>query len=641
MLEKKGIPYQTKRPVNILDLPVVQHFRELLKYLNEESQRPFSGEHRLFRLLHAAFFGLAPLDLARMALASQSGPDTQGEKPEPSTDQSRYVKAGDKSGRAVFWRELLGDPGKVESLHLFDYQKIINIGNKTNQWIADTCNLPLPQLIERLYTQSGLLAWALGQPDKIRYLQVLNTFMDFVQSETARTPRFSLTRLLELLDSMDDNKLSLPLRQAVQGTPIPNPESLKSSGVQLLTAHAAKGLEFAHVFMIDCTDDAWEKNNGGSRGQFAFPPTLTLSGEEDALEARRRLFYVAMTRAKRHLHISHACVGEDGKALQRTQFADETGLPVFDAAVSHELLVETQALLLLEPAKPVITLPEPALTDELLARFSLNISALNRYVRCPLAFYYEDILKIPGATGESAAFGTAMHAALQQFTLKMKADKKQQWPSPESLMRLFAAEMERHRGYFSEHNYAQRLALGKDYLRRIHLEQVPFWRRRAIVERRIDRVELGGVPLTGAIDKIEWLDNGTIRIVDYKTGAPDPKKTAPPDEKQPHGGDYWRQLAFYKILLENARIYPEPVGKTAISWLEPDKRGAFPVAEVAFSGEEIRFMENLIREVYSKIQNRNFDTGCGKEDCSWCRMHRDRTAADVPERGDEEGLDDA
>jgi DNA helicase-2/ATP-dependent DNA helicase PcrA len=121
----------------------------------------------------------------------------------------------------------------------------------------------------------------------------------------------------------------------------------------------------------------------------------------------------------------------------------------------------------------------------------------------------------------------------------------------------------------------------------------------------------------------------------------DPKKTAPPDDKQPNGGDYWRQLAFYKILLENARIYPELVGKTAVSWLEPDRRGAFTTTEVSFSGEEIRVVENLIQEVYGKIQNREFTVGCGKEECPWCRMHRDRSMAEVLERGAEEGLDDA
>lgn len=627
LLEKKGIPCQTKRPVNILDLPVMMQLRELLKYLHEESQKPFSGEPRLFRLLHAAFFGLAPLDLAKMAFACRSGQQTT---PGNADTQARYIRVGESGRPQVFWREVLNDPAFGGSLQLSDPQKMTETGEKMNRWIADAHNLPLPHLIERLYTQSGLLAWAIGHTDKIRHLQVLNTLMDFVQSEAARNPRFSLSRLLDLLDSMDDNDLPLPLRQPVQTT----------EGVQFLTAHSAKGLEFEYVFMIDCVDDAWEKNNGGNRGQFTLPPTLTLSGEEDALEARRRLFYVAMTRAKRRLYISHAGRAEDGKALTQTRFLDETGLQRTEIAVDRDLLLETQTLLLLEPAKPVITLPEPLLVGELLAHFSLNISALNRYLRCPLAFYYEDVLSIPGATSEAAAFGTAMHGALQQFTLKMKADKKQQWPSPEQLMRLFTAEMERQRGYFSEHNYSQRLGLGKDYLRRIHLEQVPFWRRRSIVERRIDRVELDGVPLTGVIDKIEWFDNGTIRIVDYKTGAPDLKKTAPPDEKQPYGGDYWRQLAFYKILLENARIYPESVGKTAVSWLEPDKRGVFPVVEINFTGEEIHLVEQIIREVYGKIRNREFTVGCGKDDCDWCRIHRDRTVVEGLRKGEEEGLDD-
>ena len=626
LLEKKDIPYQTKRPVNILDLPVIQQCRELLKYLHEESVRPYSGEHRLFRLLHVAFLGLDAGDLGKIAFACQAGRSEASD----AERRERYARTGSMTGQKVFWRVALRDASFTESLQLHDAARINDIGRKIDRWIADLHNLPVPQFIERLYTQSGLLSWALGHSDKVWLLQVLHTFMDFVLSEAARHPRFPLSRLLDLLDSMDDNGLPLPLQQPVQ----------RMAGVQLLTAHAAKGLEFEHVFLFDCTDSAWEKNTGGNRARFVLPPTLTLSGEEDALEARRRLFYVAMTRARQHLHISNARLGEDGKALTQTQFADETGLTPVDTPVDPEALLEAQALLLLEPAHAHVTLPEPALLDELLAEFSLSISALNRYLRCPLAFYYEDVLKIPGAVSEAAAFGTAMHGALQQFLLKMKSHKKMQWPAPESLLRGFAAEMERQRGYFSENSFAQRLALGKDYLRRIHVEQVPFWRKRAIAERRIDRVELDGVPLTGVLDKIEWLDNNTLRIVDYKTGMPAAQKTAPPDAQQPLGGEYWRQLAFYKILLDNARIYPEPVGKTAVSWLEPDKRGAFPITEINFSAADIHFVENLIRETYANIRNRVFTTGCGREDCDWCRMHRwNEAPADGFERV-EDGLDD-
>ncbi|MEQ1746184.1 MAG: PD-(D/E)XK nuclease family protein [Saprospiraceae bacterium] len=430
---------------------------------------------------------------------------------------------------------------------------------------------------------------------------------------------------------MDENRLTLPLQQAVQSGP----------GVQLLTAHAAKGLEFRHVFLFDCTEDAWEKNTGGNNKRFALPPILQPTAEEDALEARRRLFYVAVTRAKRHLHISFARAGDDGRALAQSMFVAETGLPVELRDVPQITLLEVQVQLLLAQEPPFVALPEPVVFDTLLADFSLSITALNRYLRCPLAFYYEDFLKIPGATSEAAAYGVAMHGALQQFLLKMKSDKKLRFPSAETLVRLFGAEMERQRGHFSENNFAQRLALGRDNLRRLHTEQVPYWRKRAIAERQVDRVELDGVPLTGVLDKIEWLDNGTLRVVDYKTGTPDRQKTDPPSEKQPHGGDYWRQMAFYRILLENARIYPEAVGKTVVQWLEPDKRGVVPATELTHTGEQIRLVEGLIRDTWAKVRAAKFSPGCDLPDCPWCRMHRWKEA---PEEGfgraREEGLDD-
>jgi DNA helicase-2/ATP-dependent DNA helicase PcrA len=625
MLEKKGIPFQTKRPVNILDLPVVQHFRALLCYLQEESVRPFSGEFRLFKLFHASFWGLSELDLAKLALASRSKPD----QPEKVPEESEAIEPAPARSKKP-WRELLSDTPQLESLQLSDIQAFQKLGAQLNCWISDVHNLPLPQLIERLYGQTGLLQWALTQADKAWYLQVLHTFMAFVRQETMRNPRCTLARILELLDSMDDNKLALSLNQSAQ--PI--------QGVQLLTAHAAKGLEFGYVFMLDCTEDTWDKNAAGNRGRFYLPETLTRSGEEDALEARRRLFYVAMTRAKYQLHISHARSDDAGKSLIQSQFIAETGLPVAEQELPYPALLEAQTLLLLDAPQPVIRMPETALLDAILENFTLSITALNRYLRCPLAFYYEDVLKVPGAPSEAAAFGQAMHATFQQFLQKMKSHPKYEWPTLEVLSKLFEQELERQGGYFSTESFAQRLALGKDYLRRILLEQVPYWRKRAIAERNIDHVEINGVPMSGVLDKIEWLDGAKLRIVDYKTGAPDPKKTEPPSEHQPYGGEYWRQLAFYQLLLEHARLYPETVGKTAISWLAPDKRGAFPMTELSFSQENLHFVEELIQKVYKKIMARQFDTGCGKKDCSWCQMHQERAVLEVLNRNVEEDLDD-
>lgn len=604
LLEKKGIPFVTRKPVNVLELPMIRQFLELLRYLHEESARPFSGEHRLFRLLHAAWWQAPTLDLARLAARI-------------SQENSH-------------WRAVLADSRQMAGLNPESVPILTAIAAKMEQWIADSANMALPLLIERLYAQSGLLQWALSQPDKIWWVQVLGTFLDFVQTEALRDPTLSAGKLLEVIDSMGDNLVSLPLSQPLRG----------GDGIQLLTAHSAKGLEFRHVFMIDCTAESWEPGARINAGRFALPDTLTLSGEEDALEARRRLFYVAATRARQQLQISFSTTGPDGKELMQARFVDETGLPKIPTEVAQEAVLEAQTLLLLEPEKPVVTLPEKALLDDLLQHFTLSITALNRYIRCPLAFYYEDLLGVPYAMSEAAAFGEAMHETLRQFFLKIKQEKPDKAPGEEALVKMFGKEMDRRRALFSGPSYEQRLSLGRNWLRRYWAEQIPAWTRRAVVERRIDRVELDGIPLTGVLDKIEWLHNGTIRVVDYKTGTPTPAKLAAPSEKQPEGGDYWRQLAFYKLLLDNARLYAESVGSGAIAWLEPDKKGAFSVAELRFSAEDVHFMETLVKETWGKIQARQFDTGCGQDDCNWCRMHLDnQPLCDLPAR-QEEALDD-
>ncbi|HLP94525.1 MAG TPA: ATP-dependent DNA helicase, partial [Saprospiraceae bacterium] len=625
LLGKKGIPFQTKKPQNILELPLIRHIRSLLSYIAEESRQPFSGEYRLFQLLHAGFWDLPGLDLAKIALTAQIA-DPLSEEVQPE----KYRQRGKKERSNLPWRILLTDPVALEQLSLEQPQKCIQVGKKLNDWITDAANCSLSQLLEKIYSGAGIIQWAIQQPDKAWLLQVLHTFSQFVQSELLRYPALSLPRLLDLLNSMEDNRLPLPLSQSAQ----------VASGVQLLTAHAAKGLEFSYVFMLDCTEDAWDKNAGGNRGRFYLPDNLTRSAEEDALEARRRLFYVAMTRARTHLSLSYAQADDAGKTLTQSRFLAETSLPHLDMPLRESVLLEAQILLMLEPAKPVIQLPEEVILQSMLDGFTLSVTAFNRYLRCPLAFYYEDVLRVPAATSESAAYGLAMHSTLQQFLLRMKSHPKMEWPSWEVLQKLFQDALEHQRGFFSESAFVQRLALGKDYLRRMHVEQVPYWRKRAISERNIEGVSIEGLPVKGVLDKIEWFDQQSIRIVDYKTGVPDMRKTMAPSAEHPLGGDYWRQLAFYQMLLEHSKYYPERVRNTAIIWLEPDKKGSFPVTEISYTADELQLVLTSMKQVYRQILAFEFREGCGKPDCVWCKMVREKQGIDPLERYLEADLDD-
>jgi len=81
----------------------------------------------------------------------------------------------------------------------------------------------------------------------------------------------------------------------------------EQNGIQLMTMHGAKGLEFDTVFIIAANED--------------IVPYKKAETEED-IEEERRLFYVAMTRAKKRLIISYS-KERNGKRLERSRFVNE------------------------------------------------------------------------------------------------------------------------------------------------------------------------------------------------------------------------------------------------------------------------------------------------------------------------------
>jgi len=77
--------------------------------------------------------------------------------------------------------------------------------------------------------------------------------------------------------------------------------------VNVLTVHKAKGLEFEAVFMVSLVADRFPGRE--RREKIPFPEELlkeSLPPEDSYLEEERRLFYVAMTRAKKFLYLTWA-----------------------------------------------------------------------------------------------------------------------------------------------------------------------------------------------------------------------------------------------------------------------------------------------------------------------------------------------
>ncbi len=589
LFEKQKIPYQTKRRVNILDLPMIQNLRLLLEYIHLEYNNIYKGEHLLFQILNLNFLETKPADIIKV---------------------SRYIA---QQKEAVLWRDVIADETVLSSLNLENAEPFQRFSQLSTSIIYEYRNLPLISILERLINRSGLLRYLLTQAEKSWYLQVLNTFLNFVKIEIDRKPRMKLRGLLEVLQKMDANRIAIAIEKIVE----------VEEGVHLVTAHSAKGLEYDCVFVIDGVKDYWEPGKK-SPFQFALPDTLTFSGEEDALEARRRLFYVAMTRAKEYLYISYSQTNNVNKPLQQTQFIDEIiagyDIEVEEREVDATYLVDSLETLLLETEAPAIAPLEKALVTDLLKDFKLSVSTFNRYLQCPLTFYYESVLKIPSINSEAAAYGTAMHYALMILFEKMRRSETKEFPALKHVLGYFNTEMKRQIGYFTDSEYERRLALGRANLSTIYTEHLPHWHKETKAELSIRNTTIEGVPVVGTVDKIEYFKNHKAHIVDYKTGSHTGSKLSKPTKQNPHGGHYWRQLVFYKLLVESQQLEQTIVQSGEIFYMDPGPNGKLASKKINITSKDAALVKDLVTEVYQKIQAQDFYTGCGKPRCTWCNF---------------------
>lgn len=589
LLEREKIPLSIKQKVDILQLPLIRNLVNLLRYIYEEFETPDSSEALLYEILHYEFFHISPRDIARI---------------------NRHCREG-KQRKA--WREVLGSRETLFRLNLETASAISAFEENLDHWIKNLQNETIQTLFEKILTRGGILSWVLNQPDKIWYLQVITTFFDFIKDESAKSKFLTLKELLNALDLMYANGIAIPLNKNI----------FSEKGVNFLTAHGSKGLEFKKVFLIGATASAWDKSV--SRGMFRFPDTLIPNDEEERREDERRLFYVAMTRARESLVISYAREKASGKEEEESRFVAELtdGGKVVKktATVTVEELQQYQVLLMLENPVPEIRFLDEDFLREELKDYRMSVTHLNKYLRCPLAFYFENVLKVPTARNESMGFGSAVHYALFQLFLQMQQTQNREFPSQEEFLGFFEQGMKMYHSHFTQKEYERKMEYGRQILPLYYENHVADWNKVTKPEYRITHCQVAGVPITGALDKIEF-DHKSVNVVDYKTGKPENgrKKLQKPSEREPLGGEYWRQLVFYKLLLDNDKSSNYTMVSGEIDFIQPDQKNEFVKAKIVVNPEDTAFVTEQIKTVYKSIMNLEFTQGCGEKDCGWCNF---------------------
>jgi DNA helicase-2/ATP-dependent DNA helicase PcrA len=232
------------------------------------------------------------------------------------------------------------------------------------------------------------------------------------------------------------------------------------------------------------------------------------------------------------------------------------------------------------------------------------------------------LLRIPSGKNEATEFGSAVHYALERFFLRMK--DSQIFPPVEILLDDFSWYMRRHRENFTKESFARRMEQGAIIIPAYYHQYIQSWNKTVLVELNIRGVTVQGVPVKGKIDKLEFTGNN-VNVVDYKTGNVDnaQKKLLAPNEKQPNGGDYWRQAVFYKLLLDGYGQKKWNVTSSEFDFIEPDSKNNFQKKKIMIEPADLTTVTHQLTHVWQRIQEKDFYKGCGKPECHWCNFVKD------------------
>lgn len=570
-LRQLGVPVRLEAGEDALREVVVQQFVRLLEFINDPIR-----DDVLAQVIHFDWLNLPALDVLKVI---------------------RF--AGVR--RVSLWL-VMDDAAALKEAGVAATEPWQQLVKMFAQWRVFQHNTSLQNFLQVVLQESGLLAYLLAPDTGPGVLQAMQRFLTEVKTLNSGQHSVTLGDFLLALRRLQQHGLAL----------MTAPWQVSLDAVRVMTAHKAKGLEFEHVFLLRVVDTQWGNNRSPRR--LPLPAGLVshdrvLGGDNN--EDERRLFYVALTRAKSTLTLSYARANDQGRPTVPSLFISELPVEVvMRVQVAEDFAAGQQRL-----AQGLVPLAPPG-SDEVKAwvtsqmeHYVMSVTHLNNYLTCPRMFYVRNVLRVPAARTVHQALGTAIHAALDSWL--RAAGPSKQW-----LIGSFGRNLRRE--VLADSEAKDVLDVGTKILSAYFDQYATSFNPRAVGEFNFAShgVRVGGAAVTGKIDKIEWLDEARTQanVVDYKTGQPDGKGAA----LKP-GGDYHRQLVFYQLLCDLSPRFPEQMVSGEIDFVQPNKKGVFVKKRIEVTQADLEELQQIISRVWQEIQALRFldpATWCGK--CEYC-----------------------
>jgi DNA helicase-2/ATP-dependent DNA helicase PcrA len=244
----------------------------------------------------------------------------------------------------------------------------------------------------------------------------------------------------------------------------------------------------------------------------------------------------------------------------------------------------------------------------------LSVTALNNYLTCPWQYFFVNLLRIPKAPTYYQYYGIAVHAALQKLAVVAESGR----PVDAKNAYTFFEESLKQQP-LSGADLVLLLEKGKKAIPGYVKARKEKFNQRGLAEFRV-KVLLGEIPLSGILDRVIFTEGGGVEVIDYKTRSPLSRNDILGLTKK-STGDYYRQLLFYRLLLNHYQKGRMRMELGTIDFVEPNKKGKYQHESFALGEKEVEALESLVKKVANEIQNLSFwNTRCKRPACEYCAL---------------------
>ncbi|MFA6301119.1 MAG: ATP-dependent DNA helicase [Candidatus Paceibacterota bacterium] len=572
------IPYTIFSKDKILDDPNIANLINILRVIYNPND-----DHHLGKVFFANFLKLDAYDSIKIL--------------------DKYKSLHKEEKKHVF--AILADKKILKDIDVKNPDAFLSFVKIIKELKIESNNQDFPDFFKIFLDRIGYLQYMIGSLDGRIQLVKLDKFLDEVKRQSETKKNYSLADFIYFVDSFI--KYNLDIKST-------DPEIIE--GVSLMTAHGSKGREFEHVYVINATRKSWESRTGGNS------ISLPIYQHDGDINDERRLFYVAMTRAKNSLNISFARTDNDGREHEESEFVKE-----IDGAYKKEENMKNFEEKNIEKLssfmnfeKRSASLFDPEYLRQLFFKRGLNVSALNNYLDCPKKYLYKNLIRIPDIYSPSLMFGSAVDFALNNFFEKSKKEAK--ILPKKILLEEFRKGLARFN--LSEKDEEKFSKRGNKALAEYFDEYSKEWAYKVDTQFHVERdFKLDNketLKISGTLDKIEYLDgppSPKINIIDHKTGKTFSEKTK--EQK----ADYERQLIFYNFLLLDYAKKDFKVNKSVLDFVEKNKKGKFEQHSLEVTKNHLENLKKEINLCAEEVLSMEFlKKGCNKKDCEWCQFER-------------------